>query len=282
MVEQEHFEPEPSLARYDMEEAEISVLTQKLLKSYADRLPENYDYVAVEVSGDSEYANIGRHIERTVFKETFNNSIELMESEYGPYESASRFIISLNKKTEQPTGVLRVITHSDAGLKSWNDAIKDFGMNEAEANELPGMQDKEKVWDIGTIAVPKIYRDKSGPVSILLERAMFVATQKHKIQAIVSIIDENALKKMRGPGPNLGIPFRDLPGTQPTSYLESGNSYAVYGYLPEFFKKMDAYTRTVQGFIARVALGKAAHGRLVYGTEDDAIILFDDYQNEDA
>jgi hypothetical protein len=268
-------------ARYDTEQSEVDVLTHELLESLSDRLPKDHRYVAIEVSGDDQASNIGRHIERVVFEASFGNDADEMSKEYGPYESASRFFISVDQQTKQASGVLRVITPSESGLKSLDDAIESFNMDQAAASRQPGMEDLSKVWDVGTIAVLPEYREKSGPVSILLERAMYLAAMKHEVQAIISVVDDRALKKMRSRWVGVGIPFKALAGTHAQPYLGSPKSHAVTGYIPEFYKHMHGHAQSLRGRMAKMVLGDALD-RLIEGTADDAILLLDDYQKKDA
>ena len=178
--------------------------------------------------------------------------------------------------------MLRVIIPSDAGLKSYDDAATYFAMNKDRASKQPGMDDLEKVWDVGTIAVLPEMRNKSGPVSILLERAMYVSAMDNEVQAIVSIIHKKALRKMKSRWLGVGIPFKRLAGTWGShEYLGSKKSKAVVGYVPEFEQKMLHHLNSIRGRMANKAL-KGALDRLIIGTEDDAIVLLDDYQNNDA
>ncbi len=282
MVDHEPSEFEKPEGRYDIEKGEVVELTRELLEEKSDRLLEKHRFVAIEVAGDSKYADIGRYVERVVFEETFGNDAKEMEEEYGNYESASRFYISIDRESAEPTGVLRVITPSEAGLKSYDDAAKYFAMDKDKVSLQPGMDDLDKVWDVGTIAVLPEYREKSGPVSILLERAMYVSAMENDVQAIVSIIHKKALRKMKSRWIGVGIPFKPLAGTAGShEYLGSKNSKAVVGYVPEFEQKMLNHLNSIRGRMANRAL-KGALDRLIIGTEDDAIVLLDDYQKNAA
>ncbi len=277
--------PSPIESRYSYSTDYIHDVTTQLMAENANRLPsaEEYRYVALEVSGDSAFADIGRHIECEVFNEEFGNDPGFMEREYGPYEEASTFFISIDQFNEQATGVLRVIHHSDKGLKSWHDAGAVFGADLEKAATLKGFDDLSKVWDVGTIAVLPEFRGKSGPVSILLERAMYISARQHQVHGLISIIDMPALQKMRHA---LHIPFKQLPGAKRGPYLGSKKSEAVYGYIPEFYPVMNHYRQSLSGKISNLALHNALD-RLIIGkvgdtTTDDAILLADDYKNQNA
>lgn len=270
---------EKNMPRYDLTKEQACHLAEQLLIDNVDRLQGGHRYVAVEISGKQNYANIGRYIERTVFEASFGNDANEMAEEYGPYEDASTFFVSIDTETREPTGVLRVIQDSENGLKSWDDAGEHFGLDAQRAAQNIIFQDRSKIWDVGTIAVLPEYRKNSGPVSILLERAMYVAARDRNIQTLISIIDDAPLIKMRSKWRGVGIPFKDLPGTKPQAYLGSEKSHAVYGHVPDFYEKMSRHRESLRGrLIAKYALGDALD-RLVEGTADDAILLLEDYKN---
>jgi hypothetical protein len=260
---------------YDSSAEQVQLLTDQLLQKYSERLPgaESRRYVAIEVPGTSLYANIGRHIERTVFEESFGNDAERMAKEYGAYEQASTFFISIDQVTKHATGALRTIANSEEGLKSWDDATEHFGLDVDKALQHQGLKDLDMIWDVGTIAVLPEFREKAGSVSILLERAMYLSAQAHKVQSLISIVDDGPLVKMRSTWRGVGIPFKPLPGTKAQPYLGSKKSHAVYGYVPDFYEKMSHHRESFRGrMIAKYVLGDALD-RLVEGTADEAIIL---------
>lgn len=276
MVEQdngsqiESFEPS-----YEITSEKQHELTANLLKvPEVANVPGNFRYVAVAVNGDNEFSNIGRNVERIVFDDAFGNDAEEMQKEYGPFEAASRFFISIDRQTEQPSGVLRVIRNSPLGLKTLRDSQgKPFFVDIEKARLQPGMSDIDKIQDVGTIAVPKEHRLKEGPVSILLERALYIDAQQNDVEALISIIDHKPLTKLRSKWRGVGIPFTSLGGSKAGPYLGSKKSHAVHGYVPEFYEKMNHHKNSLRGhLLSRFVLGDALE-RLVAGSHDEAIIL---------
>ncbi len=259
--------------RYDLPFAAIDQLTQELIDRHTHEVPVRYRYAAVEVKGDSPYANIARYIEGTVFQAAFGNTPEQMKREYGPYETTSTFFISLDRGADgsvldlkKATGALRVINNSDQGLKTLNDIESEpFYVDLDSVVYRHGIEDMNKTWDIGTVAVLPEYRKGEGPVSVQLYRAMYLAAMHGNIEHLVSVIDGRALTKLTG---YLGIPFVPLADSEPHPYLGSQSSTAVYGHVPEFFAKMSRHRLTPRGILAHKALA-----RLVKGTEDDSIVL---------
>lgn len=256
----------PIESGYDLSPDRIKALSAQLLQERTADIPEKYRYVAIEVAGSEAYADLARTIERTVFEASFNNDAEEMAKEYGPYEDASIFFVSIDREKQQPTGALRIIKNSEAGFKTFNDIQEEpFYVDQQKAMQYHSMHDLDKVWDIGTIAVLPEYRSGQGAVSVQLYRAVYLAALHHDIEHFVSLIDEMPLKKMRE---HLAIPFETLADAQPGPYLGSEKSHPVYGYVPEFFDKANRQRFTLKGMLARKALN-----RLLKGTEDDSIVL---------
>jgi len=266
MIDYDNKTPEVVSARYDLSDAEVRALSHQLLEEQASTVPTNYDYLAIEVDSGSKYANLGRYVEGKVFEEAFGNDSEEMTSEYGPYEESSKFFISFDRRTQQPTGVLRVIKNSPSGLKSLNDAANEpFNIDLQKAVDDHHISDLNDVWDVGTIAVLPEYRRGEGPVSVQLYRAMYLSALQNNIEHLVSIIDDKPLKKLTD---YLAIPFVPLAGSKPGPYLGSEKSHVVYGHVPEFYHKMSRHMWTVRGMLARSALK-----RLVKGSEDESVVL---------
>ncbi|HVN50080.1 MAG TPA: hypothetical protein VMT43_01540, partial [Acidimicrobiales bacterium] len=73
------------------------------------------------LDADQPEAELARAVEREVLDEFFTNSPELLEREYGPYESASTFLCVVDHEQRAPAGMIRIIRPGDAGLKSVHD-----------------------------------------------------------------------------------------------------------------------------------------------------------------
>lgn len=215
-------------------------------------------FICYEMSGDNQFARIGRYVERVRFNEFFANDAEEMAREYGPYEAASRFFVTVDQQQRQPTGVLRVIHDSPAGLKTLND-MSDQGIGVDEVRRAHGFDAAEQCWDIATVAALPEY--SAGAASIQLYRGLYTAAVREGADHLVSIIDSHVLRQLKN---YLGIPFVPLAGTKPFNYLGSPESQAVYGHVPEFYPKMDRRRRrSIRGFMARKVLDQ-----LVYGSQD--------------
>lgn len=246
---------------YEISEAEIKDLTGRFLEEHP---PKGSDrFVCYRLQGDEPFSDIGRGVERLVFEEAFGNDAIEMQGEYSPYEMQSIFFISFDTVARAPSGALRVIHNGPAGLKTLNDLEKQIGLTEEDVKQSHNINGLDDVWDIGTVAVPREYRSGEGAVSVQLYRGMYLSALHDNVNHLVSVVDEKPLRKLTG---YLGIPFKPLASTQPFEYLGSDSSQAVYGYVPEFYKKMSQKMLTLRGLLARKALK-----RLVKGTEDSSL-----------
>jgi len=279
--------------RYELDESELSELTHELIAS--DPSDDDNRYVCYRVDSGSKFANIARHIEGKVFSEAFgeeDNSPDRMLEEYGPYDEPglSTFFISVDKETGTATGVLRIIRNSEAGLKTLNDLEDPLKVKHPVSKEglmeHHGMTDLDECWDIGTVAVLPEYRHSKAAagISIQLYRAMYVSAMEEEVQHFVSIVDKKPLRQLRS---YLGVPFKNLGNTKEFDYLGS-KARAVYGYVPEFEKKMSGWGQ----YLPQRMMARSAFHALVKGSKDDAMHFFnpsdeitvygDDYKNHAA
>jgi hypothetical protein len=244
---------------------------QQLASELLNERPPTGDarFVCYKLEGTDPSSNIGRQVEGVVFNQTFHNDPEEMVREYGSYEEQSIFFTSVDRENEKPTsGALRVIENGPAGFKTINDLAAIHGVPVEEYQrklaEHHGIEDWDKCWDVGTVAVLPEYRSAEGGISIQLYRALYVAAMEQGIEHFISVIDSKPLTKLTD---YLGIPFVPLADSGPMEYLGSKRSQAVYGHVPEFYRKMNrARLFTVRGWLARKALKL-----LVAGSGDDAL-----------
>jgi len=159
---------------------------------------------------------------------------------------------------------LRVIRNGKNGLKTINDLTHPpYTLTEGMVTSAHNIDDFDTCWDIGTVAVLPENRSAQGSIAVQLYRAMYVAAMDEHIEHIVSIVDEKPLRKLTD---YLGIPFVPLAGQEGVSYLGSEKSQPVYGYVPDFYKKMNRNRFTMKGVLARKVLS-----RLVKGSRDSEL-----------
>ena len=239
-------------------------LTKRLLERQPSPMADKY--ICFEVDGQDPLSNVGRHIERVRFEKTFGNTADDMAREYGPYEHASTFFISVDREDEAPAGVLRIIRNSAVGLKTINDvAGPPLHLSKEHIMAYHNIDTLDDCWDIGTVAT--MPEQPSATASIQAYRAMYLAADRDNVKHFISVIDAKALSQLSG---YLGIPFQALVDTPPFEYLGSDRSQAVYGHVSDLFERANNKRATVRDNIARTILG-----RLFGGTEDHTIILND-------
>ncbi len=238
--------------------------TKRLLERQPSPIADKY--ICFEVDGQDDLSNIGRHIERVQFEKAFGNTADDLAREYGPYEHASTFFISVDRENEAPAGVLRIIRNSSVGLKTLNDvAGPPLFLSKDQVMEHHNIEALENCWDIGTVAALSKY--PSHGVSIQLYRAMYLAAKRDNIEHFVSVIDTRVLSQLTG---DLGIPFQPMVDSKPFEYLGSECSQAVYGYVSELYEEADHRRLGLKVLFAQKILG-----RLFGGTEDHTIVLND-------
>ncbi|MDB5167217.1 MAG: hypothetical protein JWN26_362 [Candidatus Saccharibacteria bacterium] len=251
--------------KYKLSLEELNRLTNELIADKTKSISEGHRLVTVEVGSDEIYSNVARHIEQNLafFKE------DDLESEFKPYESASRFFISVDRREGKATGVIRVIENSPAGFETPHDLSNPpFNIAEGEWMKQHDITDLDKVWDIASLGVLPEYQN--GFVSLQLFRAVYKsAVEVHDIEHFVALIDKNALGKLEN---FFGVAFQPLAGSTGAPYHHSEWTQPVYGHLPDMYltanHRMDAPIGKAASRAAEVLVMGANDGSLVLDTEN--------------
>jgi hypothetical protein len=180
------------------------------------------------VASSDPAAGLGRHLEREVFADVFDNSVELLAEEYDPYESASLFILVVDHRRRVPAGVMRIIVPSPAGLKSLDDVARLWERRPEELLHGTGLDPATGlVWDLATLAVGRDYRGSAakGLVSLALWQAVGVLAQRCAVDLLVAIIDLPVYRLLQL---KLHGAFAAFDGLDPRPYLDSPASVAVW------------------------------------------------------
>lgn len=271
MFEKIHSPQQPTYT-YNLSDDCIHDLTHELIEK--KRFKSYERFVLYRLAGDDKYSDLGRQVERHVFEETFDgNDAEFMEREYGPYEHASLFFLSVDRQREVPIGVLRIIKNSPVGLKTINDLSSGSLPVTIDKNAIMlthGINDWNTCWDVATLAVPHEYRRSGASASLQMYRAMYITALNEKIDHLVAITDKAPLIAMTD---YLAIPFVPLCGSDYFSYLESAESRAVYGHIPDFDRVINERLSQVSGDL----MAMRALRKIIKGTEDYTLFL-DDYK----
>jgi hypothetical protein len=182
---------------------------------------------------DDPCSALARHVETTVFLETFGNSAELLDKEYGPYEESSIFFCVIDHVRNLPAGIMRVVVPSDAGFKTVDDAAPVWGEPITAMAERTGLAlDLARTWDIATLAVAPEYRGKAtmGLVSMGLYQALALITPRCGIDWLLAILDVPVLRLIRW---RLRMPMAGFTGVAPLPYLGSVASLPVWCNVPD-------------------------------------------------
>ena len=257
------------LCDYNRSPAEIDRLTGRLIDTAGTATDDRF--VCYRLDGTDEFSDIGRQIEREVFEATFTgNDADLMVREYGPYERASLFFLSVDRLQRRPVGALRIVGNSPAGLKTVNDltsAQLPVRLTREQIQEGHRIDDWDSCWDVATVAVAPDYRRAIANTTLQLYRGMYVSALEHHIDHLIAIIDKAPLLAMTD---YLSIPFTPLCQTGYFPYLESAESRAVHGFVPDFHPIITARLSELRDDPVAVR----ALSYIILGTHDQTL-LFD-------
>jgi hypothetical protein len=216
------------------------------------------------VSDSSAYSDLARAVECAVFQHYFGNAPSIMTAEYADYEAHSKFLLVVDREMRRPAGTLRIIEHSDAGFKSLNDIkAAPLSIPVEKALAFHEIDNLERCWDIGTLAVLSQYRGKSTNhlISTMLYGLLHMQCRRFGIEHLVAILDMHAFKQLTE---LLAVPFVTIADSEPFEYLGSPNSVASYLHLPRVVPTAEAFLSRlnddmralIEPFLTRVVYGE--------------------------
>lgn len=220
--------------------------------------------VCYELLPEDPLSNVARTIECRVFKTTFQNDAEEMHRQYDPYNTQSRFFLSIDTKTREPVGVLRAIEPKEKRLKVFDDFSD---VTQDVLRDHHDVREDAKCWEIATFAILPKYR-KRPQIGTQYFRALYLSARTHNAEYILAAIDQKVYtKQVVG---YLGLPYVQIHGTKAREYLGSSATIPIIGRVADFFPRTLRQMGTLKGAMAFRALYP-----LVFGTHDDAIYLID-------
>jgi len=164
-----------------------------------------------------------RDVEARVFLESFGNTPDTMEQEYGPYADRSRFVTVIDEVSGSAAGAARIIVPDDAGeVKTLTDvAGEPWRLSVPDAVRAAGLSGAE-IWDAATLAVDPGYRRSAAgaEVALALIHGLFRFTQLSGIRGAVTILDDHVLRLVQ----EMGVPWIPMAGATSQSYLGSPGS----------------------------------------------------------
>ena len=192
-------------------------------------------YVFGAAEPESELA---RHVERTVFEETFGNPRELLDEEYGPYEGSTVFYCVIDQRRRLPAGMMRIILPSEQGLKTFQ-VIEEVWGTPAEQimARTDTTWDLTRAFDVTTLAVAPEYRGKStdGLISLGLYQTLVRSGLEGAARFLVTILDMKPLDLIQTFTHNC---FQEFPGIEAKSYLDSPLSIPMFLEFSEWLPRL--------------------------------------------
>lgn len=186
-----------------------------------------------------------KRCEADVFLETYGNTPEEFEVEYGPYEESTSFMAVM--EGDDAVGAARFIAPGPAGLKTLNDVSRPpWGADGLRSARAAGV-DPERTWDIATIAVRR-GAGRGGLCASALYHGIIWAAEANGIDFVVMIMDSHARTLLT----NLGMHTNMLPGTKTAEYLGSATSTPLWANIRRGLdhqrqESPDAYRLIFQG-----------------------------------
>lgn len=185
-------------------------------------------------------ARLARHIEGTVFAEWFGNSSDLIDSEYGPYDESTYFIVVIDHLRHLPAGMIRVTVPSGRGLKTLADIESVWKQPLEPVLERSGLDwDRSVVWDVATMAVHADYRGKAtdGMISLAMYQAVVRSFRTGGARWFVCVLDLHVAQLMQD---LTSRPFWTFDGVEPIQYLDSPASNAFWCDFEEYGPRLRA------------------------------------------
>jgi hypothetical protein len=202
-------------------------------------------------AADEPGAGLARHLEQSVFLETFGNTPDLLEREYGRYDRSSFFICVLDQLRHVPAGVMRVLTPSPAGFKSLDDIEPVWGLPAETLVERTGIAlDVRHTWDIATLAVAEGYRRgaSAGLVTMALYQSLTLAAFHCGIEWFIAILDMPVFRILRW---RLRMIFAGYEGIGPLPYLGSAASLPAWCDVLEAERRLAAEDEDLHAVLVR-------------------------------
>jgi hypothetical protein len=199
----------------------------------------------VDVQGELREAALA--CEAEVFLRWFGNTREQLQEEYGPYDSASMFIVVADDALDVKAAC-RIITPGLLGLKTLNDVCGEPWHLDGAAVAAAVDIDPEVSWDVGTLGVRRGQGGRGMVAAAALYHGLIAAMRVNQIHTLLTIVDA----PVRCLIDSIGLGMHALPGATPGAYLGSPDSIPVYGHRAPWLDYQrrtfpDAYRLIVQG-----------------------------------
>ncbi len=161
-----------------------------------------------------------RRVEERVFLQAFGNTPEVMEQEYGPYESRSRFVAVVDDADGTALGAARFVLPDEAGeVKTLTDvAGEPWRLDTADALAAVGLTGRP-VWDVATLAADPRFRTGSAGAELSLALCYGIGrfALNCGVPGLVAVLDDRVLRLLQF----MGLPWQPMAGATSRFYLGS-------------------------------------------------------------
>jgi hypothetical protein len=147
------------------------------------------------VEAESDFGVLGRTVELEVFWDQFKNDLDLLASEYSPYDSRSFYILLIDHSEGCVAGVVRIIEDSHLGLKTLHEIERTEGWSKSfdEFRSFHSLEyDRSELWDVAGLAVRHAWRASAGGgmVSIGLYHGVVLGALLAGKSGLVAALDD--------------------------------------------------------------------------------------------
>jgi hypothetical protein len=202
-----------------------------------------------------------RDVEARVFLESFDNTPEVMEREYGPYADRSAFVTVIDDRDGGALGVARLVLPDAAGeVKTLTDvAGEPWRLSVPTSLRTAGLAGRPIV-DVATLAVdPRHRRGAAGAeITLALCHGLYRWSLGHGAEGLVTILDDRVLRLLRV----ISVPMTAMPGAASAYYLGSPAStpcVCPLADVPEYIwgRRPDLAPALLDGVFGSIALDPA-------------------------
>jgi hypothetical protein len=167
--------------------------------------------------------------------------------EFAPYESASRFVVVLDR-ADEVVGVMRLITPGPAGLKTIVEAGGEPWRIDGMRAALAAGVDPDRTWDVASLGVVKGIGRHRFAVTASMYHTLAMAARRNRVRSLLMTVDERVRSILQV----AGLFTIALPGATPGPFCGSPASTPVYGHCAEMLGTQrrvnpDAYRLITQG-----------------------------------
>jgi len=186
--------------------------------------------LSMSIDPQGELLDAARECESEVFLNTFGNTSDQWQHEYGPYEDCSIFV-ALHEPGGDAIAACRILVPSDIGLKTLDDTSRSPWFVDGYRSARAAGIDVARTMDIATIGVRRNLRGTGMIAATALYYAIGALSRHNGLPYIVMIHDEHARALLT----SVGCISHVLPGTHVGEYLGSQASTPVWMHLPTMF-----------------------------------------------